>query len=297
MVRTMRPILIVGLAVSIAVLGGCTDANLKRARRHQKEKNYDQAIHFYKLALEKEPENRSARYSLVEVYAAQFTGRPEKEVTPEMIEEAMKELRPIAEPLMTDPNVKRYISLIYQMLAKNYAETGLDEKAAEAWGVVAEIEPSFAEAHFNYGVALTKLGRFEESLTHFEKTIALNPYFIQGYFAIGNSFLRLDRNEEAIKYYLKALELNPDDPGVRHNLGVAYSKTEDYERAIKEFEKTLEIEPAYGAAYLSLAGAYTNLGETQKAQEAEKKWREYNEAVLQSMKEAEEKPVAPGDSR
>lgn len=289
----LRPTLVIALAVSVALLNGCGDANLKKAKRYQSEKEYGQAIHFYKLALDKDPESRSARYGLIESYAQQLIDQPPEQVTPERVEELMVELRPIAEPLMDDPNIKRYVSLIYQMVAKRYAEEGMNDKAAEAWAEVVEIEPSFAEAQYNLGVALVKVGKFEEALSHFERAVDLNPYFIRGYHAMGNSLLRVGRNEEAIEKYTRALELNPDDPSVHHNLGVAYSRSGNDEKAVEEYEKALEIEPDFALAYQSLAGAYARMGETGKAEEAQKKWDEFAEAFAEAQKPKEDASVTP----
>ncbi|MBI4831068.1 MAG: tetratricopeptide repeat protein [Candidatus Lindowbacteria bacterium] len=296
--NSLRAIPIFGLAVMLVLLNGCGDSNLKKARKFQEEKDYDQAIHFYKLALEKHPDNNSARYGLVEAYANQMLNRPPQEVTPQMVEETMKEVRPIAQPLMGDVNVKRYMSLIYQMLAKRYADAGRDDKAAEAWEAVAEMEPSFPEAHFNLGVALSKTGQYEKAIAHFEKSVSLNPYRWEAYYAMGNSLLHLNRNEEAIKQYLKAIELNPEDPSARHNLGVAYARSGDNKKAIEEYKKALEIAPNYYLSYRSLREAYTAMNDTKRAKEADKKYKELTDAMRQAQEETAQKqgrPQAPSD--
>ena len=286
-----RPILIVGLAVSIAFLGGCGDGNIRKAKRYAKEENYSQAIHHYKLALEKDPENRSVRYGLIETYAKQLTDNPAEQVTTELVENVMLELRPIAEPLMTDANVRRYMSVIYQIMARVYADQGLDDKAAKTWMEITRIDPSFAEGHFNLGVALVKQGKHEEAILSFEKTLDLNPYFVRGYFAAGNALVRLGRDEEAIKHYLKGLEINPDDMEVRHNLGVAYSRSGDNEKGIEQLEKAIELEPGYFLAYRSLSAIYSGQKNTEKVEDIDNRWKEFAEAHRQVAGE-EEKPSA-----
>jgi tetratricopeptide (TPR) repeat protein len=281
-----------GLTLSIALLGGCTDANLKKGRKYQKAKDYDQAIHHFKLALEKDPENTSARYGFVETYAGKLIEEDQENPNPERIEQAMPELLPIAEPLMNDPNVKRYISLIYQTMARVYAEQDRHDKAAAAWGKVVEIEPSFAEGHHNLGVAKVKVGQYEEAISHFEKAIELNPYFVKGYYALGNSLVALNRNEEAVAQYLKSLEVNPDAPEVRHNLGIAYSRMGDTEKAIEELEKSIELAPGYLLPYSSLANIYTKQGEKEKAEEVEKRWQEYFEAHKKESEDGTESSSA-----
>jgi len=291
--RIVRPILAIGLVGVIALVYGCGDANIRKAKRFQEDKDFGQAIHHYRLALEKDPENQSVRYSLVELYTQQVLDMPQEYVTPEIVEGTMVELAPVAAPLMTDPNVKRHISLVYQLMAKRYAEAGKDDKAAESWIKVTEIEPSFAEAQYNLGVALSKSGRYEDAVAHFEKAIDLNPYFVDGYFATGNAYLNLNRTKEAIEQYQKALELNPDDASVHYNLGVAYSTSGDVQKAIEAYGKTLEIDPQYLMAYQSLISAYTKAGETERAAETQKKLEEHVRALSEARKKMDSQPSSP----
>jgi len=282
----LGPVMAFVLAISVVLLNGCTDANLRKARQYQSEKKYDQAIQYYKLAVEKDGGNRSARYGLIETYSQKIIDEGANKITPEQVEQVMAELRPIAQPLMSDPNIKRYISMIYQMVAKRYAEEGRDDKVAEAWGKVIEIEPSFAEAHFNLGVALTKAGKIEEAIPHFEKAIELNPYFVKGYEAMGNALAGLGRNDEALKQYMKALELNPDDPAIHYGMGGAYYQSGNKAKAIEEYEKALELEPSYLYAYKPLLDLYKKAGDKKKVENTDKRWKEATAALIKARKEA-----------
>lgn len=285
---------IVSAAVSIVFfLNACGDANLKKAKRLHNERNYEEAIQFYKLSLENDPENRMARYGLIEAYAQQLTDRSPEEITPEKVEKAMAELEPIAQPLMDDPTIRRYVSVIYQNVAKRYADEGRDDKAVELWTRIVDIEPSFAEAHFNLGVALVKTGKHEESLAHFEKTVKLNPYFYKGYYALGNSLLHLERYEEAANQYLKALELNPDDASIHSNLGLAYAALGEQEKALEEYRKAIELDPGHVYAYIGLRREYEKMGQPEKAQEVADEWKEYTETVLKARQEAEAGDASP----
>jgi len=296
MARTVHSIFAICLAISMALLSGCTDADVKKARRYQNEGDYELAIQYYTMALEKDPENRFVRYSLVETYMLQLMESPKEQITAEMVEKTMLEARPVAQPLMDDANIKRYLSKIYQLMAKSYAKEEMDEKVAEIWAEVIKIEPSNAEGHYNLGVALTKQEKYEEALPHLEKSIYLNPYFIKGYYAIGNTLVTLGRPEEAKENYLKALEINPDDAEIRHNLGVVYSQTGQTEKAIEELEKAIDLEPGFFMAYRSLTMIYKGMGNTQKTLEVDKRWAEYAEAHIKSTEKNEQQAESAGDS-
>ncbi len=294
MARSVRLIFALGLVASVVLIAGCTDANLKKARRYQEDKNYDQAIRYYQMAIRKDPDNRSARYGLVETVSEQLAQTPQDALTAEMVEQAMVEVRSAAQPLMDDANVKRYVSIIHQLLARRYAEQGEDDKAAEAWAEVIKIDPTLAEGHYNLGMALAKQGKSGEAIRHFEKAVDMNPYFLEGYLSMGNALISEQRFDEAVKNYQKALEINPDAPEARHNLAVAYSHLDKKEEAIKELEKAIELQPGFFMAYRSLSKIYKGMEDTEQVAEIDKRWEEY--AKAHAVPEQIEQPGAGGDS-
>jgi tetratricopeptide (TPR) repeat protein len=198
----------------------------------------------------------------------------------------MLEVGPGAEPLLDDHNIKRYTLLIYQMLARRYGEQEMNEKAADTWARIIEIDPSMAEGHYNLGVALLKLGKTEEAMQRFEKSIDLNPYLPKSYYGMGNIYLDEGRHEEAIDNFLKALEINPDDPEARHNLGVAYSLAGNVDKAVVELEKAIEIQPDYFLAYRSQASIYKGKGDQKMVAEIDKKWEEFAKAHVEARDKA-----------
>jgi tetratricopeptide (TPR) repeat protein len=41
------------------------------------------------------------------------------------------------------------------------------------------IQPDYAEAHYNLGIALEKLGRTAEAIAHYEQALRIKPDFVQ----------------------------------------------------------------------------------------------------------------------
>jgi tetratricopeptide (TPR) repeat protein len=289
MVRRSRQILIVFLAFYVVVLAGCGDADLKKARRLHEQRDYQGAIGFYKKVVEREPENMSARYGLIEAYTQQLTEQPPQEITAAKVEETMMSVRPIAAPLMDDPHIKRYVSMVYQMVAKRYAEEGQDDKATGAWAEVVKIEPEFAEAWFNLGIGQAKTELYEESLVSFKKAVELNPYFFKGYFAMGSTLLQLGRSEEAIEQFLKALELNPDDPALHNNLGFAYAAAGQDEKAVEEFKRAIQIDQSHFQAYVGLREQYRKMKNEDGVKEVDQMWKDFTEAAKKARQDAQDK--------
>lgn len=67
-----------------------------------------------------------------------------------------------------------------------------------------------AGAYNGRGVALSKLGRYEEAIKDFTQAIALKPDYADSYRCKGDILHNLKRYEEAIKEYNKAIKLDPN---------------------------------------------------------------------------------------
>lgn len=97
------------------------------------------------------------------------------------------------------------------------------------------------------------------------------------YYNIGVSLYNLrkeDRShiDEAISYYQKALEITPDEPDTVFNILVAYAAKEDWSNAAQWGEKYVNVNPGDANGWKLLARSYNELGETDKAAEALKRY-------------------------
>jgi hypothetical protein len=72
------------------------------------------------------------------------------------------------------------------------------------------IDPQNADAHYNRGVALQKMGRLEEALASYDQALRLSPDFAESHSARGTALSELGRFEAAIEDYDRAIELAPD---------------------------------------------------------------------------------------
>jgi len=48
-------------------------------------------------------------------------------------------------------------------------------EAVQHWEKSLQVKPDFAEAHFNFAVALANSGRFNDAIEHFEQVLRLHP--------------------------------------------------------------------------------------------------------------------------
>jgi hypothetical protein len=122
-----------------------------------------------------------------------------------------KKPAPPSDPVATARN-KEGMQLMEQ---KDYE--GAMAKFAEA-AVKNSDDPIFAN---NAGFAYYKMGKYEDSLYWYDKTIEIDPERAVAYLNLGDSLAKLKRNADARKAYAKYLELAPESkaaPDVKKKL-------------------------------------------------------------------------------
>jgi len=76
----------------------------------------------------------------------------------------------------------------------------------------------------------------------------------------GDKFSKLQRFEEAISYYDKVLEIEPNHVDALYKKGSVLYDQDNYYDAMSYFDKVLQIDPYHGPALIKILGAATELG-------------------------------------
>ena len=105
-------------------------------------------------------------------------------------------------------------------------------------------EPSNSQAHYNLGVTLTKLDRYEEAIACYRRAIELNPHFDFAYTNLGFCLNALNLIPQARQAFALARQLAPDNPVPRLNEGMAALALGDYAEGWDGFAARWQI-PAY----------------------------------------------------
>lgn len=112
-----------------------------------------------------------------------------------------------------------------------------------------ELNPDLALAHQRYGSYLTFMGRFEESIRHYETALELDPFSLQINMNLATTYFLRGENERAIEHLSKASELEPNYMPIHFVMGCAYIEQNQLEEAIAEFEAIYKLDEE---AYLAL---------------------------------------------
>ncbi len=148
------------------------------------------------------------------------------------------------------------LSSLYTFYAKGLMRAKETGRACEFFKKALQTDSSNASSHYEYGIALEKLGKDTDALREYEQAIRLRP----GYYEVYNSrgWLRYvsGKYEEALKDFNRALLLYPDYGNALINKGILLEKMDKPEEAFRLYEKAVELAPASGLAHNNRGWAY-----------------------------------------
>jgi predicted O-linked N-acetylglucosamine transferase (SPINDLY family) len=128
-----------------------------------------------------------------------------------------------------------------QLLSAIFIQTKQFTKAVDYLTKALQINPAFAVAHYNRGLALGHLKRLDEALASYDQAIAIKPDYAEAYFNRGNALKDLARLDEALISYEKAISIKPDYAEAWSNKGAALKVFKQHREAAKCYLNALEF--------------------------------------------------------
>ena len=146
---------------------------------------------------------------------------------------------------------------------------------------------------FNYGVALSELGRVEESLAPLNKCLNLDLSYDNAAIAIGVSLSKLERYDEAEVVLKAAAKIQPDNALVKQNLAATLARAGKHLEALPYFRQAASLAPDNPAVLMGLAHCLDSMDAHRK--EAQKVYKnvvkqfpdsQFAEAARQKLNQA-----------
>jgi tetratricopeptide (TPR) repeat protein len=127
------------------------------------------------------------------------------------------------------------------------------------------IKPGEATYHITRGMALAALGRVDEAIQAYYKSLLLEPDSLGGLVNLGNAFMERGRVEEAIGVFEKAAARHPTFAPSFVNLGCALRDVKKFDAAKKSFERAIILQPKFAEAEYLLGATLADLGKLDEA--------------------------------
>lgn len=97
-------------------------------------------------------------------------------------------------------------------------EQGRYQEAVESYDKALAIDPKYAAAWNNRGLALDNLGKHQEAVESYDKALALDPKLAPAWYNRGNALDNLGKYQEAAEALRRALRLDPNFQEARRAL-------------------------------------------------------------------------------
>ena len=134
-------------------------------------------------------------------------------------------------------------------------------EAIDCFRRAVSLQPDYALAHFNLGMALRGQGRNGEAVDAFREVTRLAPQRPEAYVGLGQTLMSLDRLDEAADCFRALLKLTPGDAEALVNLGrILQHAQNNLEEAVSCYRRALQLEPGYASVYDNLGSALCNQG-------------------------------------
>ena len=146
-----------------------------------------------------------------------------------------------------------------------YGQKGEFDRAIADFDKAIEISSRYAEAYSNRGVAYSGKGEFDRAIEDYNTAIELNPNYADAYNNRGSTYRSQGEFDHAIVNYAKAIALKPKYVEAYYNRGATYGEKGDVDCAVEDYTKAIALKPNFAEAYNSRGNAYRRKGEFDRA--------------------------------
>jgi tetratricopeptide (TPR) repeat protein len=134
-------------------------------------------------------------------------------------------------------------------------------------GQVTAQAPQFAEAHYNYGIALKNGDKPQAAVQELRAAVKLSPDNAKYMLALGVALAEVDR-KEAVTILRGAVQHGATSADAYYNLGLALGNDGDDTGAEQELTRALETNPKHAAALRALGVTLMHEGKLEQAARA-----------------------------
>lgn len=141
---------------------------------------------------------------------------------------------------------------------------GRFEEAADAYQTAAQLNPSDGEAWGNLGATLAELGRWKDAAPCQERAMRLAPSVLHGR-NLGETLYELNRLDEAERVLRDCLAIEPRSTDVKEALAVILAGQDRYDDALTLAQELCAVKPVALSSRVVLAGVLMEAGRLEEA--------------------------------
>lgn len=140
-------------------------------------------------------------------------------------------------------------------------EAAMEHRAAQQQAKPGEPrEAQEADDHLRLATGLVALGRIDEAISHFRRSLTQRPASSAALRGLGLALAAQGKPEEAMAQFRRAIEVDPDDSEAHNNLALALHLQGRPDEAIRHYRQALRIKPDSDQVHYNLGMALTMSG-------------------------------------
>lgn len=153
--------------------------------------------------------------------------------------------------------------LRHDVVAMLYLQDGRAEEAAAHLRESLRLNSESAPGHYNLGLALSMLKRFDAAAAEFEAAVRIDPGHAEAYNNLGAMRHVAGDLAGAADYYRRAAEIRPDNAEAHNNLGRVLLTQGREAAALAEFRAALAVNPDLASALSGVAWVLATASQTE----------------------------------
>ena len=227
------------------------DLYVEMGRIYDRQKVYDSAMKYNKIALDLNPTNFTANNNLGSIYLT--AGRYQESIP--LFRKAME----------LNPNFK----YAYLNIARAYVQLKKYDSAVTNFNKLLSFEPQNADVHSEAGTAYFMMAQYDSAEYHYKMVLKIKPDEPNTINNLGAILLNTKKYPQAIEIFKKSIAANPNYFNAYSNLTKAYYFTGQYQAAIDNINKEISLDQKNAIKDIPyIALCYQKMGNMAEA----KKW-------------------------
>jgi tetratricopeptide (TPR) repeat protein len=149
---------------------------------------------------------------------------------------------------------------------EKYMNSGRYKEAVIQFRNAIQIDPEFAEAHYQLATAYIKLQSVQEAFRELSTTVELDPRNTDAQLRLAVFLIGMRRYDDAQRAAEKVIAADPRNARAHSVLAEKYAVLQVWTQAIQEFQTAIDLDPAQVENYARLSIVYLATGRTADAE-------------------------------
>ncbi|GMR04291.1 MAG: tetratricopeptide repeat protein [Thermodesulfobacteriota bacterium] len=133
------------------------------------------------------------------------------------------------------------------------------DRAEAEYKAALTLAPNKEEAHYNLALIYTDRGDFKGAARHYKESIRLKPRSYGAYYNLAVIYQKMGRGSESIALYNAALRLAPGNDDIHYNLAWAYQERDDLLSALIHYKEAARLNPSGADTHYNMGIIYQKL--------------------------------------